>query len=155
MSLQCVEISVINNPKLLASVIYKNFEHLAQYPELGHNPPAIEKLLLNAEGINFLIYHENRIIAYMIGDKRYLDDHRYVYYISYLYVVEKHRNKKLGSHLIERAIKKCRDIGISFILLSCYRRNERGNRFYLKHGFNLDPILGRTNPSQNIFCLYL
>lgn len=155
MPLKCVEITVINNPKLFASVIYKHFENLAQYPELEHNQKAIEKLLLNIEGMNFLVYHDNRIIAYLIGDKRYLEDHRYAFYISYIYVVEKHRNKKLGSYLIKRAMYKCKELGINFILLSCQKKNNYGNRFYLKHGFNLDPILGRSNPSQNVFCLYL
>lgn len=155
MKLKCVEISTINNPQTLSQIIYKNFEHLARYPELEHNPKSIEKLLVNKDGINFLIYHEGKIIAYLVGDKRYLADHRYVYYISYLYVISKHRSKKLGSILIERAIKKCKDMGISFIVLSCHIDNHRGSRFYSKHGFQLDPILGKSNPNQNIFCLYI
>ena len=96
MKLQCLEVKVINNPKLLSAVIYGHFEHLAIYPALNHNPQSIEKLLMNIEGLNFLIYYQDHIIGYLIGDKRYLDDHRYVYYISYLYVVKKHRNKKTG-----------------------------------------------------------
>ena len=105
--------------------------------------------------IHFLVYYQSNIIGYLIGNTKYLDDKRYAYYISYFYVIEKHRNKKLGSILIQKAIKKCHGLGINFILLSCDKKNPRVNRFYRKHQFVLDPILGKYNPSQNVYCLFL
>ena len=155
MTVTCLQVKNVSNPKLLASIIYGHFVYLKAYPELNHNLVQIEKLLTAQNNVSYLLYFRNQIVAYMIGDTRYVADNRYVYYISYLYVIEKYRSQRIGSLLINQAKKLCRDVGISFIILTCDKNNKKANHFYRKHGFVLDPVMGCQSQHQNVFCLYL
>lgn len=155
MSVKCLQVRSISNPQEMSQIIYQHFSYLSQYPKLNHNPASIEKLLKAPNNISYLLYFKDKIIAYMIGDMRDLSDNRHVYYISYIYVLKEYRGKKIGSLLIRRAVKLCREVGIPFIILTCDKVNTKALNFYRKHGFVLDPVLGNCNQTQSVMCLYL
>lgn len=152
--IKCIETSKITNPMLLAKVIYKNFSYLTAYPEVQHNVNSIVQSL-NVEGnYCYLLYHNNDLIGYLVGDFRTLPDNRYGYYISYVYICEKYRNMKLGTKLMDKLINKCKEKGVKFIVLTCDIRDKKVVNFYRKYGFNKDPNLPGNNPHL-VFSLYL
>jgi|688.fasta_scaffold604672_2 GNAT superfamily N-acetyltransferase len=150
----CNEVSKIHNSELLANVIYNNFSYLSEFSDLMHNKKDILKTLQSENNLSYLLYDGPNLIAYLIGDFRTLSDNRYVYYMSYLYVSEKYRNKKIGYHLMKSVINKCKNVGAKFIILTCDTFDTKITGFYRKYGFKQDPILG-NNSRHNVFCLYL
>ena len=107
------------------------------------NKTEIQKTLDSDGVVLFLILHENKIIAYLLGEVMNLQDSRHVLFISYIYVVNNMRNKKLGCKLMSLAISygiKQRCDGIMLIYNTSDRKLER---FYDKYGFMLDFHLRR------------
>ena len=152
--IKCIETTKIKNPMILSKVIYNNFIYLNQYPELQHNINSITQSLNAEESYCYLLYHENKLIGYLIGDFRTLPDNRYGYYISYVYISEDYRNKKLGTKLMDKLINKCKEKGVKFIVLTCDIRDRKVVNFYKKYGFNKDQNLPGNNP-HIIFSLNL
>lgn len=153
--LTCYETAKINNPKIFADTIYNNFLYLKDFPELMHTQKNIIDTLNTNEGMNYLVYFNKKLIAYLIGDFRTLSDNRYVYYVSYFYVLAAYRNQKLGSQLLQKLINKCKSKGVKFIVLTCDAKDDKAMNFYKKYGFVQDPILGEKNKRHNVYCLYL
>ncbi|ARF11301.1 acetyltransferase GNAT family protein [Klosneuvirus KNV1] len=152
--IRCIEVEKIKNPELLANVVFNNFSYLTEFPELMHNKQEIIKTL-NAEGnLCYLIYDKNNLIGYLIGDFRNFPDNRYGYYISYLYISKLYQNRKLGTNLMDKIIKKCRNIGVNYILLTCDTKDEKIVKFYKKYGFVVDSSMG-GDKRHNVYCLYI
>src|SRR5580692_1423221 len=118
-TIKCIEVEKIKNPSLLAEVAYNNFIYLAKFPELMHTKQDIIKTLQADGNLCYLLYDGENLIGYLIGDFRTLSDNRYAYYISYIYISKPYRNKKLGSKLMDKIIKKCVDNGTKFMVLTC------------------------------------
>lgn len=154
-NLKCVVVTKISNPEILSSIAFKNFIYLTRFPELMHNEKDIYKTLQADGNLCYLIYDKQHLIAYMIGDFRTLPDNRYAYYISYLYVVEKYRGKRIGSKIMDMIINKCNTMGVKFIVLTCDTQDTKIVDFYRKYGFVKDPILGNNDKRHNVYCLYL
>lgn len=155
MKATCVETKNIKNPDKMAMVIYKNFGYLKNFPELSHNPEEIKRLLTGNQSHCLFIYNEsNEIIAYLIGEHKKLNDGRLVYYISYIYVSSKYRKKGLGSDLVDKVIKRCENMGINFIILTCDIQDENAYNFYRKLGFVDDPVLGSAS-KHRVLTLFL
>jgi ribosomal protein S18 acetylase RimI-like enzyme len=148
-------VNKIKNPEILSSIAFKNFIYLSQFPELMHSEKNIYKALQEEGNLCYLVYDKNVLIAYLIGDFRTLADNRYVYYISYFYVAEKYRGKKLGSKIMDMIINKCQNLGVKFIVLTCDTQDTKIINFYRKYGFVKDPILGTGEKRHNVYCLYL
>jgi GNAT superfamily N-acetyltransferase len=143
------EVRKIKDPLPFADTIYKNFIHLAKTEQLGHSKEEIMKLLTNENFIGFLVYDQDKkIIAYLIGEVKNLNDSRVVYYITYVFVCSKFRGKKLGSQLLDILISKCKEWGVKFILLTCDKYDKKVYHFYIKRGFSKDPILGNDSRHQ-------
>jgi len=128
---------------LFVDLIYDNFIELSRYKKLLHTKEKIKENLLDNNSIVFIIMDNNKIISYLIGNIMTLDDARKILFISYIYVSDTHRNKGLGSLLLENAEKiaklnKC--IGI-MLIYDTYDKNLV--RFYETRGFMLDINLRR------------
>jgi ribosomal protein S18 acetylase RimI-like enzyme len=150
----CIEVNKIKNPELLANIAFNNFSYLTKFPELMHTKKDIVKTLQSDGNLCFLIYDGDNLIGYLIGDYRTLPDSRYAYYISYVFVSEKYRGKKLGTKLMDLLINKCKQSGTKFIVLTCDTLDSKVTQFYKKYGFVIDPILGNRKRHE-VFCLYL
>jgi len=136
------EIHNIKNPDILVDIIYKNFEYLNEQENLNHNIDEIKRLVTNKDFIGLFVYTTTgKIIAYLVGEKKNLNDGRYVYYITYLFVSPKYRNKKIGSQILKNLENKCKSWGIFYILLTCDVYNKKNYNFYVTKGYLADPIL--------------
>jgi len=182
MSIKCIETKTIQNPEVLSKVIYNNFKYLIQFPELGHDVKTIVNTLKLEGNVCYLVYcnakgeertevhsspkpwdgrrtnssppSQGKLIAYLVGDFRVLADKRYVYYVSYMYVVSEYRNKKIGSKLMDMLIKKCMMNGTKFILLTYDSDDKKVERFYKRYGFVDDRLLG-SKARHRVVCKYL
>lgn len=153
------EIRKLNSDSIRSFVdtVYDNFSYLSSNPELSHNRHELTRLLSSPDFVGFFVYYphdHNKIIGYLIGEFKHLNDGRYVYYISYFFVAKAYRGKKIGSKLLSLLINKCKEWGLKFILLTCNRKNHRLSSFYKTLGFTEDPIL-RTRRINEVFSIYL
>lgn len=148
------EVRRIKHPEILTDVIHQNFIYLTKFPELMHTKNDIFKLLTDDNNIIYLVYNNKNLIGYLVGEMKNVSN-RYVFYISYIYVMEKYRNKKIGSYLMNKAINYCHQNGIKFIILTCDTYDKKIIEFYTKkYKFIKDPELA-TNNRHEVFCLYI
>ena len=156
MVLKCIETKNVENPKLMSDIIYNNFSYLADVPHLAHNKKAIADIFKLENNMCFLIYDDDTLVGYLVGDFKILNDKRYVYYISYFYIIEAYRGNGLGSKVLKLAINKAKKQGVSFVLLTCDTYDPKVVNFYKKHGFVKDIVLGTAASSRHVvMCLYL
>jgi ribosomal protein S18 acetylase RimI-like enzyme len=137
-----------------ADTIYNNFIHLSSKPQLQHNRQELRRLLSSHNTTSYVAYMDKTIIGYLVGETKKLNDGRFVFYISYLYVGQKYRGLKLGSKLMDLVLKKCKKEGIQFVTLTCDIDDKKVIEFYERMGFMPDPIL-RNHSKHEVFTLYL
>lgn len=149
------EYPAFKNPQAFAEIIYNNFIYLKDQPNLQHNMKEITRMLTNKDSTHFLVFNKsNQVIAYLTGEIKHLDDARICYYISYIYVAELYRDKKLGKKMMKLLINKCNMKGIKFILLTTDIKDAKLNGFYKGLGFVPDPLL-KNNTTHQVMTLYL
>lgn len=148
------EIRRIGDPRPLTEIIYKNFSNLANQPHLQHNREEIQKLLTSPDFIGFFVYDGAKIVAYLVGEKKQLNDGRLCYYITYIYVGGKYRDHKIGSRLMDILQERCGIWGIQFVLLTCDVTDNKVVNFYKKRGFSPDSVL-KNGTQHEVFSLYL
>lgn len=153
--LSCYESKKVNNPDIATTILYNNFLYLTKFPELVHTKEEIRRSLTNEDTYCYWLYDDNKLIGYLTGEYKKLNDNRYVYYISYFYISTQYRNKQLGTKLMKVLIDKCEREGTKFILLTCDTKDPKVVHFYKKLGFVQDPILGSNTKRHNVMVLYL
>jgi GNAT superfamily N-acetyltransferase len=141
----------INN---FAHTIYKNFEQLASNTKLKHSIPEIIKLFKSPNMYGFLLYDGQKIIGYLIGEFNKLKDNRTTFYISYLFIADNYRGKKLASKLVNYSIDLGKKHKLNCIMLICDTHDKFVHDFYEKKGFMLDPMLRRYE-RHDVFSLYI
>lgn len=126
----------------LTDVIYNNFQHLSKTPQLSHNKQTISKTLQSKNLFGLLVYNlHNKLVAYVIGEYKQLDDSRFVYYIHYIYIIKLYRGRKIGSKLMNIIITHCKNNKIKYIVLTCDTHDKKLTTFYKKLGFKQDLML--------------
>lgn len=150
------EIRGVSDPTPFATLIYKNFQYLEKEPVLNHNIDEIKKLLTNENFIGLLVYDNNgKMIAYLVGEIKHLNDGRITYYITYFYVAPMYRHKRIGSKLLQLLINKCKqNWGVNYITLTCDINDRKLLEFYKKRGFDVDIML-KNGGRHEIYTLYL
>jgi ribosomal protein S18 acetylase RimI-like enzyme len=139
-----------NDKKYLVDVIYNNFIDLAKNPILMHTKNDINNLLSSPYFIGLFIMINEKLMGYLVGEEKMLNDQRYVYYISYIYIAEKIRYKKYGSMLMNMIEDIIKAKGINYIVLTCDTSNTKLVNFYKKRGYDID-ILLQTHLKHNVF----
>jgi GNAT superfamily N-acetyltransferase len=147
MKIVVMEYSDIEKQKDLTffiNIIYNNFIEFANDYKLMHSKEKIEEGLRKEGSIIILLMNDlNKIIGFSTGNIMVLDDHRKVLHVSYIYVAESERDKKLGAMLLAETekiayINKC--IGITLIFDT---HQDKLVRFYENRGYMLDINLRR------------
>lgn len=129
---------------LFVDIIYNNFIDLKVDYKLMHNKEDIEKNLRSLNTVIIIITNDSdKIIGFLTSNVMVLDDRRKVLYISYIYVAESERNKKLGSLLLKEAenyasTQNCIGVMLIFDTYKPYLVN-----FYETRGYMLDINLRR------------
>ncbi|MBA42812.1 MAG: hypothetical protein CMF62_02245 [Magnetococcales bacterium] len=149
------EITSLTNVDAFVNIIFLNFPSLIPIEKLKHDKNHIKKLLTSNKMNGFLVYNKKGVlIAYIIGELMQLNDQRTTFYISYLYVAKKYRNKGIAKKLMSLVVSKSKKTGIRNITLTSDTDNIPVYDFYLKWGFMPDPIL-RTYDKYDVLTLNL
>jgi ribosomal protein S18 acetylase RimI-like enzyme len=144
----------LKNIDRLSKIIFLNFIELQNQPGISFSITDITRLLSSSQLIGwFLLGTDNKIIGYIIGNTRTLDDGRYIYYISYFYIVPKYRSQGIGKDMLMKCIDDIATANIKFIMLTS---NVSSNAFklYSKLGFVIDPSINIKNDTYKVMYLY-
>ena len=132
-----------SNCKKLIHMLYTNFIELKNHKHLFHTKDELTRLVLSKDTMVLYLMDNGKIISYLVGELKILDDGRQVFFINYVYTAKKFRGKGTASYLIEYVKKICTDNNLSGILLICDTENEKVHNFYLTRGFMPDLVLRR------------
>lgn len=148
--------SLLNhNTLLFENIIYLNFLYLKKYKNLKHTKMEIKRLLNSNNSYLFTVIINNKIIGYLLGEIKILSDlnpldNRKVFYISYLYVCQKHRNKHIGNKLLNTMYCFFKKSNIDGFLLTFDTRIKKNKNFYEKNHFMPDNIF-RTYDKFDVY----
>jgi len=148
------EIRKLSNLNPFVNIVYNNFISIANISNLKHNKIEIKNLLSKNNFIGLFAFLNDKLIAYIIGETKHLNDGRIVYYITYFFVAAKYRNKGIGTNLMDILINKCKIWEIKYITLTFNVKNKKILHFYKKKGFIFDPIL-KNNSQYDVLTLYV
>lgn len=159
MKLNCIKTTKIKNKEILADTIFNNFNYLTNFADLQHNKTSIINILNGDSLLCYFVFDDTdsnnrKMIAYLIGDFKKLNDGRYVYYLSYIYVSQAYRRQKIGKRLMERLFIDCKKNGCQFILLTFDTKDDKLIKFYKDYEFVPDPVL-HTNNRHGVYTKFL
>jgi ribosomal protein S18 acetylase RimI-like enzyme len=144
----------INNIDRLAKIIFFNFIELQNEQNIVFNIDEITSTLNSNNLLGwFLLDNNEKIVGYIVGELKELTDGRYVFYISYFYLIHKYRSMGLGYKMMLICLEYIGSINVQFIMLIS---NIHSNAFklYKKLGFGFDPIIKINNPNYAVLLLY-
>ena len=122
----------IDNIDRLAKIIFFNFIELENEPDIVFNINDIISTLKSNNLLGwFLLDDVGKIIGYIVGELKELTDGRYVYYISYFYLIQKYRSKGLGYKMMLICLEYIVSINVPFIMLIS-NINSNAFRLYKK-----------------------
>ena len=125
--------------------IYKNFIELADYPYLKHTKKEITRLLTSPNLVLYLIIYNHNIIGYALCEIIKLQDQRTVIFISYIYINQTYRHKKIGSSVMYDIKNYAMQLNLDGVALICNTDDDRIINFYYQKGYMPDMILRRYN----------
>lgn len=144
MSLHIIKQINKNKCNKLINLIYINFIHLND-PELMHNKKEITRLIISSlTKICFIILNK-KIVAYLIGETKELNDGRKVFYINYLFTAKQFREKGFAGSLLKYIDKYAKQKYYDGIMLTCNTEDQKVYNYYLMKGFMPDHILRKYN----------
>lgn len=144
---------IINIPRL-AKIIFFNFIELQNESDIVFNINDITTILSSNSLLGWFLLDDNgKIIGYIIGELKDLTDGRYVYYISYFYLIQQYRSKGLGYKMMLMCIEYIKSIGIQYIMLLS-NINSNAFKLYQSLGFGYDPIIKINNPNYVALLYY-
>jgi len=129
---------------IFIDVIYNNFIELRNENRLMHTKQKIEENLKKDNSIVIIMLNDDKkIIAFLTANIMMLDDRRKVFFVTYIYVAESERNKKLGSEILTKAehIAKQNNCLGCMLIYDTHQINLL--RFYEDRGYMLDIHLRR------------
>ena len=148
------KITKIDYPDRLSKIIFLNFIHLQNQPDINFSIDDIKATTSSPNQLGwFLIDSSNKIIGYMIGETKELPDGRYIYYLSYFYLVKKYRSKGLGLRMMLNCISYIASINIKFIVLISEVKSK-AFKLYKQLGFGDDPVLKLNNSNFTVLLYY-
>ena len=144
----------ITNISRLAKIIFFNFIELQNESDIVFNINDIISTLSSNSLLGwFLLDNNGKIIGYIVGELKELTDGRYVYYISYFYLIQQYRSKGLGYKMMLMCIEYIKSINVQYIMLIS---NIQSNAFklYQRIGFGFDPLIKINNPNYVVLLYY-
>ena len=144
----------ITNISRFAKIIFFNFIELQNQSDIIFNINDITSTL-SSNGLLgwFLLDNNGKIIGYIVGELKELTDGRYVYFISYFYLIQQYRSKGLGLKMMLICIEYIKSINVQHIMLIS---DVLSNAFklYTSLGFGFDPLIKINNPNYAVLLYY-
>jgi GNAT superfamily N-acetyltransferase len=147
-------VTSLRNIERLAKIIFINFISLENQPDIQFSIEDIKSTLSSSSLIGWLLLDDDsRIVGYLLGTSKELGDGRFVYYLSYFYIIQKYRGTGLGKRMLLICIDYITKINIKFILLISQIGSPAYN-LYLKLGFLPDPVITLRNKDYKLLIYY-
>jgi ribosomal protein S18 acetylase RimI-like enzyme len=147
-------VTTLRNIERLAKIIFLNFIELENQPDIQFSIEDIKSTLSSSSLIAWLLLDDDsKIVGYLVGSTKELGDGRYVYYLSYFYIIKKYRGTGLGKRMLLMCIDYITKSNIKFILLIS-RINSPAYNLYLKLGFLPDPVIILKNNDYKVLIYY-
>ena len=144
----------LSNINRLAKIIFLNFFNLQYEKNIEFSIESIIDILSSSALTGwFLLDNDDKIIGYLIGKTQGLQDGRFVYFISYLYIVNKYRKRGLATRMLLTCMEYVKDNNISNIMLIT-KNNSNAHRLYSKLGFDIDPLIEIKNKDHIVISNY-
>jgi ribosomal protein S18 acetylase RimI-like enzyme len=144
----------ITNVSRLAKIIFFNFIELQNETDIVFNINDITTTLQSSSLLGWFLLDDNgKIIGYIIGELKDLTDGRYVYYISYFYLIQQYRSKGLGYKMMLMCIEYIKSINVQYIMLLS-NVNSNAFKLYKSLGFEFDPLIKVNNPNYVVLLYY-
>ena len=144
----------LSNTNRLAKIIFLNFFNLQYEKNIEFSMESITDILTSSALTGwFLLDNDDKIIGYLIGKTQGLQDGRFVYFISYLYIVNKYRKRGLATRMLLICMEYVKDNNISNIMLIT-KNNSNAHRLYSKLGFDIDPLIEIKNKDHVVISNY-
>ena len=147
-------VTSLRNIERLAKIIFINFISLENQPDIQFSIEDIKSTLSSSSLIGWLLLDDDsRIVGYLLGTSKELGDGRFVYYLSYFYIIQKYRGTGLGKRMLLMCIDYITKMNIKFILLISQIGSPAYN-LYLKLGFLPDPVITLRNKDYKLLIYY-
>ena len=144
----------LHNKERLSKIIFLNFFNLQYEENIDFSMQSIMDILDSPALTGwFLLDNDDKIIGYLIGKTQGMRDGRFVYYISYFYIVNKYRQKGLGKRMLLTCMEYVKDNNISNIILIT-KNNSNAHKLYSKLGFDIDPLIEIKNKDYVVISNY-
>lgn len=137
-------------------------ENLQEYLERAMSPEALAKELTNPESFFYMLYQDQKPIAYIklnIKGAQSEPDYPEALELQRIYVLDGHQGLGIGEKLMNFAIDQARNLEAPFIWLGAWEQNEGAMRFYQRHGFEVfsshDFIMGDDVQTDLLLRKYL
>lgn len=145
--------NIINIDKL-SKIIYFNFIELQNEQNISFNITEIKQMLSSPNLIGWFLLDDNgNTVGYLIGEMKDLEDGRYVYYISYFYIIKKHRGQGFGKSMLSTCIQDIKNNNVKHIMLIT-RVDSNAYNLYKSIGFGYDPIIKIGNKNYCVLTYY-
>jgi ribosomal protein S18 acetylase RimI-like enzyme len=147
-------VTSLRNIERLAKIIFLNFIELENQPDIQFSIEDIKSTLSSSSLIAWLLLDDDsKIVGYLIGTGKELGDGRYVYFLSYFYIIKKYRGSGLGRRMLLICMDYIAKANIKFILLIS-RISSPAYNLYLKLGFLSDPVITLKNDDYKLLIYY-
>lgn len=144
----------IVNIQRLSKIIFLNFIELQNETDIVFNINNIVSTLSSKSLLGwFLLDDDGKIIGYIIGELKDLTDGRYVYYISYFYLIQEYRSQGLGYKMMLMCIEYIKSINVQYVMLLS-NINSNAFKLYKSLGFGFDPLIKINNPNYVALLYY-
>jgi len=143
------------NEENMSKIIYINFIELEGEERIGHGIEEIRELIKDRGNVSFFLTDRgDRVIGYMIGKREEMKDGRLVYYLSYIYIMERYRNMGIGGRMIEYLIEYIGGMNIKYIITTS-KKGSIGERLYKRKGFIRDRMMEVKNEKFEVLVRYI
>jgi ribosomal protein S18 acetylase RimI-like enzyme len=147
-------VNKFKNIDKLSKLIYINFLYLQNEPGLTYTIHDIQETLKSPNNISFFLTdNDDKIVGYLIGIPKEISDGRFVYYISYFFIIQKYRGFGLGEKMLDYAIYYVKKLNIKFIMLIT-KKNSPAFNLYSKFNFVPDPVITIQNNNYILLLKY-
>jgi GNAT superfamily N-acetyltransferase len=145
----------VKNIDRFAKIIYVNFMDLQNQPDINFSIDDINNTLKSTGFLGWLLLTDSgTIIGYMVGELKDVGDGRYVYFLSYFYIIKQYRANGLGTKMMLNMISYIKSINVKFIMLITSIFSD-AFRLYGKLGFVPDPVIKLNNSSYTVLIYYV
>lgn len=131
----------VRDMRKLVEVIYRNFEELADSPELKHNYGEIAKLITSPKSIIILGTIDKVIVSYLIAEITVVENLRQLMHIYYIYTSPMYRSKGIATYMLNLIQRYAEELNISALSLTYDTYDKNLEKFYLNNYFIYDENL--------------